>query len=144
MDPRIAWCPPEQVNSACYEQWSRQWDQQHSVTVNNMMNGTQQPEYIALDIDNQQQQYTPNNNPINKHFQNNHQYYTHSRKRDNKASTFGLNHSSCVEKLKNGGMTPWKTPDKEYDSPGVIGCVSGWRKEALVALDVEIIGTSDF
>ena len=43
------------------------------------------------------------------------------RKRDNRASTYGLNHSGNKHLLD--GMTPWKPRDKIY-SPDVIGFVS--------------------
>lgn len=126
MDPRIAWCPPEQVESAAHEQWSRLWDLQLGVSqLNNgfvNMNGSREQEYIPLDVDNQWENKTdkyPNNKQ--QHYQNQHFL---NRKRENKASTFGLNHSSCVQRLRNRGMTPWQAHDKVYASPGVIGCVS--------------------
>lgn len=123
MDPRIAWCPPEQLGLA-HDQWSRLWEVQLGVRNLQLqssapnMNSKQQEEveFIPLEDNNWENKY-PNNKQQN--YQNQHFL---KRKRENKASTFGLNHSSCVDKLRNGGMTPWKHPDKVYSS-GTIGSV---------------------
>ena len=125
MDPRIAWCTPEQLGSA-HDQWSRLWEIQlgvRNLQLNYSPNMDRKDiEFIPLDSHNQwdhKQGQGLNNKQQN--YQNQHFL---KRKRENKASTFGLNHSSCVHHLgEDGGLTPWKPRDKIYSSTGVVGSV---------------------
>ncbi|CAH1780091.1 unnamed protein product [Owenia fusiformis] len=121
MDPRIAWFPPEQLGPAQIL-WTRIWES--GIGVENMhLNNHTNPnldkkaqEFIPLDFQNNfDKKQGPSN--INRQNQNQNQ----KRKRDNRASTYGLNHSSAVHLLgENGGLTPWKPRDKTYHR-GVIG-----------------------
>ena len=125
MDPRIAWYPPQQLGPS-HELWTRLWETQagclqdlmSTMNLNNNPNLEQKPqEFIPLDYTNkfdQKQGLTNKQNNIH-----NQQFQT--RKRDNRASTYGLNHSTRVHHLReNGGLTPWIQRNKSY-YPGIIG-----------------------
>ena len=75
------------------------------------------PEFISLDYTNKLNQKHDNTNKQNN--LQNLQYYR--RKKENKASTYGLNHSSNVHLLrKDGGLVPWKPKNKTF-SPSIVG-----------------------
>ena len=123
MDPRTAWYPPEQLGLA-HDLWTRIWEAEIGVDIMSLNNSNpnldqKQSEYIPLD-------YT--NNLDQKHGVTNRQYSIQNqqnqfkRKRDNRASTYGLNHSSNKHFLReNGGLTPWKPSRTKYSLPGHIG-----------------------
>lgn len=122
MDPRIAWYPPEQLGVA-HDVWTRIIEAQ--IGVDNMSLNNSNPnldhkpaEFISLDITNNfDQKSAPTNRQNSIHNQEN----SFKRKRDNRASTYGLNHSSYKHLLKeDGGLTPWKPKKKKYQ-PDVIG-----------------------
>jgi len=123
MDPRVAWFPPEQLGLA-HDLWTNIWETEIGVdnmSLNNSNpNLNQKPqEYIPLDYSNNLDHKNAANNRQNS-VKNNHNQC--KRKRENKASTYGLNHSSNKQFLRaDGGLTPWKPRDKRYCSPGVIG-----------------------
>lgn len=114
MDPRIAWYPPEQLGTA-HDIWTTIIEAQigvDSMSLNNSNpNLDHKPqEYISLSV---------NNNLEQKHAPTNKQYNIQNqqikRKRDNKASTYGLNHSSYKHLLnEGGGLTPWVPQGKDY------------------------------
>lgn len=122
MDPRIAWGPPEQQGLA-HDIWTRIWEAQ--IGVDNMSLNNSNPnldqkpqEFIPLDFTNNLEQ---KHAATNRHYSIQNQQNQYKRKRDNRASTYGLNHSSNKHFLKeDGGLTPWKPRDKRYH-PGVIG-----------------------
>lgn len=118
MDPRIAWYPPEHLGLA-HDLWTSIWEAE--IGVDNMSLNNANP-----NLDQKATQYIPlnyQNNFDNKLAANNrHNSFQNKRKRDNKASTYGLNHSSNKHFLRDGGgLTPWKPRDKIYRPPGVIG-----------------------
>ena len=112
MDPRIAWVPPEQLGKA-HDQWTRHWEIVRNMHLNNNSpNVDQKPvEFIPLNYTNRlDQKQGPSNCQNNYHNQ-----LLQKRKRDNKASTYGLNHSSNVRLLReDGGLTPWIPRGKIY------------------------------
>lgn len=100
MDPRIAWPSPEQLGEA-NDIWARiieakigenlNYRQQHSISLSRKNNLTQ------------------------KQAPSNFQIQQNKKKRENKASTYGLNHSSNRHLLAEyGGLTPWIPHGKEY------------------------------
>lgn len=115
MDPRTSWFLPEQLGPS-HLQWIEIWEAALGVRtmfLNNDSNvDRKKNEFIPLDFANKlDQKVGPSNyqqSIHNDHFQ--------KRKLENKASTFGLNHSSRVEYLRaDGGLTPWKRIDKNYE-----------------------------
>ncbi|BFZ19546.1 hypothetical protein BsWGS_22585 [Bradybaena similaris] len=114
MDPRIAWPPPEHLGLA-HELWTRIWETIESTQDNNMERPTSTSdqklqEYIPLDG-----QATDVDTLHKK------QFSLQKRKRsENRACTYGLNFSSNTDILKNGGLTPWRRPNKPYGQ-GIIG-----------------------
>ena len=124
MDPRIAWGPPEQQGLA-HDIWTKIWEAQ--IGVDNMSLNNSNPnldqkaqEYIPLDYTNNLDQ---KHAATNRHYSIQNQQNQYKRKRDNRASTYGLNHSSNKHFLReDGGLTPWKPRDKRY-LPGVMGYV---------------------
>lgn len=123
MDPRIAWYPPEQLGLA-HDLWTSICETE--IGVDNMSLNNSNPnldqkpqEYIPLDyLNNLDQKHAVTNRQNSIQNQQN----QFKRKRENRASTFGLNHSSNKHFLKeDGGMTPWKPKGKSYTLPGVIG-----------------------
>ena len=148
MDPRIAWFQSETLGKA-HSQWMRiveatninfyprsdllqseqlgtahaQWmklvEATNSNFDRNMQNNTSDdfrtPEYISLN--NVEDCGRKNEANVN---QNGAANVFRKRKRENKASTYGLNHSSNLSLIENGCLTPWISPDRIY-TPGVIG-----------------------
>ncbi|XP_060601859.1 terminal nucleotidyltransferase 4B-like [Ruditapes philippinarum] len=123
MDPRIAWYPPEHLGLA-HDIWTTIWEAE--IGVDNMSLNNSNPnldqkaqEYIPLNYANNFDQKVAVNNRQNS-IQNSQNQY--KRKWDNKASTYGLNHSSNKHFLReDGGLTPWKPREKQYKLPGHIG-----------------------
>ncbi|CAG2190522.1 PAPD5_7 [Mytilus edulis] len=121
MDPRIAWYQPEHLGIA-HDIWTYIIEAQLGVTnmsLNNNVNSNmdqKQKEYIPLNYTNDfEKKHAPTNRQLSVQNAEN----SFKRKRDNRASTYGLNHSSYKHKMLDG-MTPWKPKDKMY-SPDVIG-----------------------
>jgi non-canonical poly(A) RNA polymerase PAPD5/7 len=118
MDPRIAWFPPEQLGKS-HELWTRIWETQlmpmmDNVSLNNSNPNLEQKaqEFIPLDYTNNLDQ---KQGPSNRQRQISQDKERH--KKENRASTYGLNHSSCVHLLtgeNGGGLTPWRPPAKLY------------------------------
>lgn len=110
MDPRIAWPSPEQLGIA-NDIWARIIEAKIGVDNMSLNNSNQnlnyrQQDYISLSV---------NNNLTQKQAPSNFQIQQNKRKRENKASTYGLNHSSYKHFLaENGGLTPWIPNGKEY------------------------------
>lgn len=104
MDSRVAWDSPEQLGKA-QEQWRRLLE----TRLNNMQHNstdvdTKTQEYISLD----NSKYIDHTDIGDKH-----QHYINlKRKRDNRASTYGLNLSSQRHNLRAG--PPWKPKGKIY------------------------------
>lgn len=110
MDPRIAWYPPEHLGLA-HDLWTRIWETQNS--LDNMILGSTS--------DQKPQDFIPLDGPTDSNTLHNKQLLLQKRKRsDNRACTFGLNFSANIHILKDGGLTPWKRPDKVYGR-GVVG-----------------------
>lgn len=100
MDPRIAWPSPEQLGVAT-DLWTRIKEAQIGEKLNN-----RQQHVISL---------SRKNNLTQKQAPSNFQIQQNKKKRENKASTYGLNHSSNRHLLdENGGLTPWTPYRKEY------------------------------
>lgn len=130
MDPRIAWYPPEQLGTA-HDIWTKIWETQlglDNMNLNNTKNrlnnsipnvDMKPQDYISLDYKNN---LGNKYGTINRCNVQNQQYQLQvKRKRENRASTYGLNHSSCKHLLgEDGGLTPWQAKDVNY-TPGVIG-----------------------
>ncbi len=118
MDPRVSWHLPEVVGTPAHELWARLWErhQDSMFHLNNNPNLDKQADFIPLDITNN---FTQKQGLSNKQNSFHNQQYQ-ARKKENKASTFGLNHSSKVHHLKDGGLIPWIPRNKSY-SPGAIG-----------------------
>lgn len=116
MDPRIAWPSPEQLGVA-NDIWTRIIEAKIGVDNMSLNNSNQnlnyrQQDFISLSV---------NNNLTQKQAPSNFQIQQNKRKRENKASTYGLNHSSYKHFLaENGGLTPWIPNGKVYH-PSVIG-----------------------
>ncbi|GAB1598024.1 terminal nucleotidyltransferase 4A-like [Argonauta hians] len=117
MDPRTAWFPPEHLGRA-HTLWTKIWEAQIGVDSmylnnSNLVNSDQKSQdYIPLDIVNildvKNTQTNGDHNVLNQQNQL-------KRKRENRASTYGLNHSSVKHLLgKDGALIPWKSKDKHY------------------------------
>ncbi|XP_022341415.2 terminal nucleotidyltransferase 4B-like isoform X2 [Crassostrea virginica] len=116
MDPRIAWSTPEQLGIA-HDIWTRICETQIGVDNMSLNNLNQNMNYRPLDFIS----VSANNNVTLKQAATNFQNQQNKRKRDNKASTYGLNHSSYKHFLyENGGLTPWIPKEKKY-SLGILG-----------------------
>ncbi|XP_014671434.1 PREDICTED: non-canonical poly(A) RNA polymerase PAPD5-like isoform X2 [Priapulus caudatus] len=121
MDPTIAWYQPEQIGPA-QELWSRIWETQMGIENMNLNNSNpnlenKAPEYISLNYTNV---FDQKHGPVNKPQTNNLQLNNAlgKRKRENKASTFGLNQN--VHLLgDNCSLTPWRI--RTQYTPGVVG-----------------------
>lgn len=101
MDPRISWVTPEQLGPS-HDMWCRMWETSRP-EISSMDNKL--PDYIPLDNNDKCERINGHKHSISYEQKNT----TCGRKRENMASTFGLNHSSAVKHLKeNGGMTPWR------------------------------------
>jgi len=122
MDARIAWYQPEQLGVA-HDVWTSIIEAQ--IGVDNMSLNNSNPnldrkpqEYIPLNITNN---FEFKNGATNRQNNINNQENNCKRKRDNRASTYGLNHSAYKHLLKeDGGLTPWKPRNQGY-RPDVIG-----------------------
>ena len=122
MDPRIAWYQPEHLGIA-HDIWTYIIEAQLGVNLSNMslnnnLNSNmdqKQKEFIPLDITNNfEKKHAPTNRQLSvKNAEN-----SCKRKRDNRASTYGLNQSYNKHLLDR--MTPWKPKDIIY-SPDAIG-----------------------
>ncbi|KAK7869373.1 hypothetical protein R5R35_000681 [Gryllus longicercus] len=119
MDPTIGWFQPEQEGPA-KELWTRIWEAQKGIGTMNLTDMThggvsaKTGDYIQFDsvtnCDDQSNRVTPNANT----------YYNRTRrKRENRASTYGLNHNRASLVGDHGGC-PWRHPNKIYGQ-GVIG-----------------------
>ncbi|XP_069676096.1 terminal nucleotidyltransferase 4B-like isoform X2 [Periplaneta americana] len=118
MDPAIGWYQPEQEGPA-KDLWTRIWEAQKGVDNMNLVDvntsiGTKSHDYIPVDSttnsDEQHNRVTANcNNYFNRK----------RRKRENRASTYGMNHNQAALIGEHGGC-PWKIPNKTYGR-GVIG-----------------------
>ncbi|XP_013392395.1 non-canonical poly(A) RNA polymerase PAPD5-like [Lingula anatina] len=123
MDPRIGWSPPEQLGPA-HQLWTRLWET-HLIKMENLYLNNANP-----NLEQKTQEYIPLEFNTNNYDQRDHsssrtnnikyQDFRTRKKKDNKASTFGLNHSSNTQLLDNGHLTPWIPRGRNY-SPGVIG-----------------------
>ncbi|XP_076449394.1 uncharacterized protein LOC143285846 [Babylonia areolata] len=117
MDPRIAWYPPEHMGRA-HDLWTRVWEAQ--LGVDSMLITDNKPQdWIALDgvttFDPKKQVlHVSNKNTEN----NQNQTLAQKRKRENKASTYGLNQEKRFLG-EDGGLTPWIRKNS-YD-PSVLG-----------------------
>ncbi|KAK7498012.1 hypothetical protein BaRGS_00010600 [Batillaria attramentaria] len=120
MDPRIAWYPPEHLGRA-HDLWTRVWETQ--LGVDSMFSDQkQQQEFIPLDGNFDQNKRLVLQNI--KNAENQQQSIAQKRKRDNRACTYGLNHSSQKVYLgEDGGLTPWKR--KISYEPSVVGVMAG-------------------
>ncbi|KAG8231510.1 hypothetical protein J437_LFUL011548, partial [Ladona fulva] len=122
MDPTIGWFQPEQEGPA-KELWTRIWEVQRSLDNMNLyqMNTnqtieTKAPEYIPIGINNREESRRAYSNRP----QNSNNYYNRTRrKRENRASTYGMNQNHAVLIGEYGGC-PWRKPTKTY-SKGVVG-----------------------
>jgi hypothetical protein len=118
MDPRIAWYPPEQLGRA-HDLWTRVWEMQQG--VDNMHHSDYRPQdFIPLDgIAYDHKRHVLHNS--NKNAENiQHQTTAQKRKRENKASTYGLNQQKAYLG-EDGGLTPW-VGERPYH-PSVVGYV---------------------
>lgn len=120
MDPAVAWHHPEH-HCLANKIWTYIWEAE--IGVDNMSLNNSNPnlnqhtqEYIPLDYSNNFDHKIAANNRQNS--LKNNQF---KRKRDNRASTYGLNHSSNKHFLRDGRLTPWKQRDKPYRMPGIFG-----------------------
>ncbi|PNF28797.1 hypothetical protein B7P43_G05693 [Cryptotermes secundus] len=117
MDPAIGWFQPEQEGPA-KDLWIRIWEAQKgvdnmNVDINTRL-GAKSHDYIPVDgttnSDDQHNRVTVNcNNYFN----------CKRRKRENRASTFAMNHNQSALIGEHGGC-PWKNPNRTYGR-GVIG-----------------------
>ncbi|XP_050687795.1 terminal nucleotidyltransferase 4B-like [Eriocheir sinensis] len=120
MDPSIAWYQPEQRGPAG-ELWARVWLTQQGLDNMNLgdtnMNHTQQ-EYIPVAADDDSARTTTTTTTANTNT-NNSYYNRTKRKRENRASTYGLNqnHKSLIGRF---GGCPWRRRTPPYDL-GVVG-----------------------
>lgn len=119
MDPTIGWFQPEQEGPA-KELWTRIWEAQKGIDTMNLADmthggvGAKTSDYLPFDSvtngDDQSNRVTPNANT----------YYNRTRrKRENRASTYGLNHNRSSLVGDHGGC-PWRNPNKIYGQ-GVVG-----------------------
>lgn len=117
MDPRIAWYPPEHLGRA-HDLWTRVWETQQGVD-NMFLNSDKPQDFIPLEgttTFDQKKQVLQNTSKNTENIQN--QNVAQKRKRENKASTYGLNQQK-VYLGEDGGMTPW-TRKISYE-PSVVG-----------------------
>ena len=124
MDPRIAWFQSEKIGKA-HTQWIRiveatNLNSEPNIffdrNMPNITNGdSRAPDYISLDNgdDNEKRNETYAN-------QNGVGHGVRKRKRENKASTYGINNSSNLALIESGCLTPWRSRVTYY-SPGIIG-----------------------
>ena len=121
MDPRIAWYHPEHFGRA-HDLWTRVWETQHLEQGVDMSSNFDKPQdYISLDgiiTFDRNRQYLPNSN---ENFENSKMTVAQKRKRENKASTYGINKQITLK--DNGELSPWVTwpYDKCSYEPNVVG-----------------------
>lgn len=123
MDPTIGWYQPEQLGSA-HKLWTRIWEVQLGIDSMNLNNSNpnlenKAPEYISLNYTNVfDQKHGPVNKPQNNTVPLNNAFPLGKRKRENKASTYGLNQN--VHLLGDcNGLAPWRC--REQYTEGVVG-----------------------
>ena len=113
MEPAIAWVHKEQRGQA-YDLWTRVWEISESLngnTADSMHGKDQKPmDFIPLNGATDQK-LTPAQLSLLIHQTN-----AQKRRKENRASTYGLNHSSNKHLLEeDGGLTPWKPKGKIYE-----------------------------
>lgn len=129
MDPTIAWFQPEQEGPA-KDLWTRIWEAQKGVDNMNLVDvntslGTKSHDYIPVDsTTNSDDQHNRVAAICNNYFNRK------RRKRENRASTFGMNHNQAALIGEHGGC-PWKNPNKTYGR-GVIGYVECYTVYVIV------------
>ncbi|ESO83032.1 hypothetical protein LOTGIDRAFT_134093 [Lottia gigantea] len=110
MDPKIAWFTPEQLGPA-HEFWARNWEAQLGVDKMYLNNSDHNRDFLPFNDNYRHYNHNRNNGY---HNSNNH-YAPQKRKRENRASTYGLNHSADKHLLReHGGLTPWLVKGKTY------------------------------
>lgn len=124
MDPRIAWCTPEQLGPA-YRHWLRLWElstaSKHGGPI--MRNDTNK--HSSKEDKNKEKQHDFIPLHCNS-FIDSKQGAPHGRREyvvgdgSNKASTYGLNHSSNLDILEKRKHTPWRKFDKRYPSNSIM------------------------
>lgn len=131
MDPNIGWYQPEQQGPA-QKLWSRIWETQQGLEnmyLNNNASNTTTTEQLKSSAD-----FIPINNVVtnngdqclrwpvanrqNNNIVGNLYYNRTKRKRENRASTYGLNQNSHL--IEEHAGTPWRELRKMY-SPAIIG-----------------------
>ena len=120
MDPAIGWFQPEQEGPA-KDLWMRIWETQKGVDNMNIVDvnsplSTKSHEYIPPDSTTNSEDHSSRVGTNCNNF-----FHRKRRKRENRASTYALNHNHAALLGDNGGC-PWKNPNKSY-SVGVIGYV---------------------
>lgn len=126
MDPRISWCSPEQLGPA-FKHWLRLWELSITPSINNNNYNTLnkgEGDFIMIQDSHQkenwerQQEYIP----LHCKSQDSNTLETGRERKsvftgetsDNKASTYGLNHSSNLAILENCRHMPWRKPGRRY------------------------------
>ncbi|XP_045580978.1 terminal nucleotidyltransferase 4B isoform X1 [Procambarus clarkii] len=113
MDPSIGWYQPEQQGPA-RDLWARIWLTQQGLDNMNLNDANMNHEYIPLSADDASR--TNKNASVNA---NNSYYNRTKRKRENRASTYGLNHNH-KNLIGQFGGCPWRREPNSYDL-GVVG-----------------------
>ncbi|KAL8607508.1 hypothetical protein ACOMHN_004478 [Nucella lapillus] len=117
MDPRIAWYPPEHMGRA-HDLWTRVWEVQLGVD-NMLISDTKPQDFIPLDGATTFDPKKQNCSASNKKAENNQtQTVAQKRKKENKASTYGLNQEKHFLG-EDGGLTSWIR--KNSYEPSVVG-----------------------
>ncbi|XP_071516564.1 terminal nucleotidyltransferase 4B-like [Panulirus ornatus] len=113
MDPNIGWYQPEQQGPA-RDLWARIWLTQQGLDNMNLNDANMNHEFIPLSVDDSDR--TNKNTSVNA---NNSYYNRTKRKRENRASTYGLNqnHKNLIGQF---GGCPWRRVTSSYDL-GVVG-----------------------
>lgn len=117
MDPSIAWYQPEQQGPA-RELWARIWLTQQgldNMNLNDANANMNHHEYIPITVDDDATRTSAAASTAT----NNSYYNRTKRKRENRASTYGLNqnHKNLIGRF---GGCPWRRRTPPYDL-GVIG-----------------------
>uniref|UniRef100_T1J4Z7 polynucleotide adenylyltransferase n=1 Tax=Strigamia maritima TaxID=126957 RepID=T1J4Z7_STRMM len=117
MDPNIGWYQPEQQGPA-QKLWSRLWETQQRLQNMDLNNANN--DYLPLhNVTNQVEACLRSARQQNSNNCIGNLYYNRTkRKRENRASTYGLNENS--EMILEYGGIPWRNPAKPY-SPGIVG-----------------------
>ena len=117
MDPRIAWYEPQQLGIAHY-QWTRMYEKM--TNLNTSVKKSHFNDFSFTGSKNDVLSINDRNNVIfNRHNAKNNDLQQ-KRKRDNKASTYGLNHPSQIHVIREDDcLTPWRRESK-YE-PGILG-----------------------